>query len=280
MSKIISLNCPENVKNSVKDEGFRIVYNETPQGLEIFLNGVVGDEYSECDSASISKLLSKNKGKSVTMRVNSPGGLAFDGLAIHNALAAHDGPTVGIIESLAASAASLAVLGCDTVKMYANATYHIHEGLSFAFGHIADLQDSIEWLQQFNSAAIATYSAKTGQDEKAMAKALLGDKGDGTKYTAEQARAARFVDEIIPIGKNKPKPKNEDVHRISAMLNYRIAKHKLSGAKQGTAVSTQAVRKLRNAQDYSMFLKDPEGNPRHGTVKELQAWLHELKNIS
>lgn len=228
MRKIINLNCPENVKNSVKDEGFRIVYNETPQGLEIFLNGVVGDEYSECDSASISKLLSKNKGKPVTMRVNSPGGLAFDGLAIHNALAAHDGPTVGIIESLAASAASLAVIGCDTVKMYANATYHIHEGLSFAFGHIADLQDSIEWLQQFNSAAIATYSAKTGQDEKAMAKALLGDKGDGTKYTAEQAKASGFVDEIIPIGNKKPSTRNESTSRISAMLNYRIKKHQLT----------------------------------------------------
>jgi ATP-dependent protease ClpP protease subunit len=228
MSKIISLKCPENVRNSVKDEGFRIVYNETPQELEIFLTGIVGDEYTQSDSASISKVLSANRGKPVTMRVNSPGGLAFDGLAIHNALAAHDGPTVGIIESLAASAASLAVLGCDTVKMYANATYHIHEGLSFAFGHIADLQDSIEWLQQFNSAAIATYSAKTGKSEKEMAAALLGDKGDGTKYSAEQAKSAGFVDEIIPIGKNKPKPKNEDVQKLQAMLSYRIAKHRLT----------------------------------------------------
>lgn len=228
MRKIINLNVPKHIENAVKDEGFRVVFNETPQELEIFLTGIVGDEYTQSDSASISKVLSANKGKPVTMRVNSPGGLAFDGLAIHNAIAAHDGPTTGIIESLAASAASLAVLGCDTVKMYANATYHIHEGLSFAFGHIADLQDSIEWLEQFNAAAIATYAAKTGQDEKAMTKALLGDKGDGTKYSAEQAKAAGFVDEIIPIGKSKQKPKNENVQRMQAMLNYRIAKHRLT----------------------------------------------------
>jgi ATP-dependent protease ClpP protease subunit len=228
MRKIINLNCPEHVINSVKDENFRVIYSETPQGLEIFLTGIVGDEYTQSDSASISKVLSANKGKPVTMRVNSPGGLAFDGLAIHNALAAHDGPTTGIIESLAASAASLAVLGCDTVKMYSNATYHIHEGLSFAYGHIAELQDSIEWLQSFNAAAVNTYSAKTIQDEKAMAKALLGDKGDGTKYSAEQAKAAGFVDEIIPIGNNKSKPKNEDTHKMQAMLNYRILKHRLT----------------------------------------------------
>jgi ATP-dependent protease ClpP protease subunit len=239
MRKIISLNCPENVKNSVKDEGFRvfaasftdevsIILAKAKNDVEIPLMGVIGDEFSQCDAASISSILRANRGKSVTMRVNSPGGLAFDGLAIHNALAAHDGPTVGIIESLAASAASLAVIGCDTVKMYANATYHIHEGLSFAFGHIADLQDSIEWLQQFNTAAVATYSAKTGQDEKAMAKALLGDKGDGTKYTAEQAKAAKFVDEIIPIGNKKSSTRNESTSRISAMLNYRIKKHQLT----------------------------------------------------
>jgi hypothetical protein len=57
---------------------------------------------------------------------------------------------------------------------------------------------------------------------------LLGDKGDGTKYSAEQAKSAGFVDEIIPIGKNKPKPKNEDVQKLQAMLSYRIAKHRLT----------------------------------------------------
>ncbi len=239
MSKIISLNCPENVKNSVKDEGFRvftasftdevsIILAKDKGDVEIPLMGVIGDEFSQCDAASISSILRANRGKPVTMRVNSPGGLAFDGLAIHNALSAHDGPTIGIIESIAASAASLAVIGCDKVKMYANATYHIHEGLSFAFGHIADLQDSIEWLEQFNAAAIATYSARTGKSEKEMAAALLGDKGDGTKYTAEQAKASGFVDEIIPIGNKKPTTRNEATSRLSAMLNYRIAKHRLT----------------------------------------------------
>ena len=228
MKKMITLNLPKNIENAVKDEQFRIVFAENADGIEIFLNGIVGDEYSECDSASIARVLSRNRGKPVTMRVNSPGGLAFDGLAIHNAIAAHNGPTTGIIEGLAASAASLAVIGCDTVKMYANSTYHIHEGMSFAFGHIADLQDSIEWLEQFNAAAVATYSAKTGKSEKDIAKVLLGDKGDGTKYTAEQAKAFGFVDEIIPIGKQKTAAKNEDVRRMQAMLSYRIAEHRLT----------------------------------------------------
>ena len=229
MRKTINLTCPKHVQNSVKDENFRVLFNEKQDELEIFLTGIVGDDYTQSDSASISKILSANKGKPVTMRVNSPGGLAFDGLAIHNALATHDGPTTGIIEGLAASAASLAVIGCDTVKMFANATYHIHEGLSFAFGHIADLQDSIEWLQQFNEAAVATYSAKTGQTEKKITAELLGAKGDGTKYNADQAKAMGYVDEIIPIGKTGKKTASADEsRRLSSMLSYRIAEHRLT----------------------------------------------------
>jgi ATP-dependent protease ClpP protease subunit len=229
MSRIINLKVPKHVENAVKDETFRIVVNATDDNVEIFLTGVVGDDYTESDSGSIAKILSANRGKPVTMRVNSPGGLAFDGLAIHNALAAHDGPTTGIIEGLAASAASLAVIGCDTVKCYANATYQIHEGLSMAFGHIADLQDSIEWLQQFNEAAVATYAAKTGKPYEYIAAAMLGDKGDGTKYTAQQAKEIGFVDEVIPIGNGKKQAaRNEDRERLTGMLAYRIAKHRLT----------------------------------------------------
>lgn len=231
MRKIIKLNCPKHIENAVKDEQFRVFYNESAKEVELFLTGVIGDEYTESDAGSVAKILSRNKGKAVTVRVNSPGGLAFDGLAIHNAIASHDGPTTGIIEGLAASAASLAVIGCDTVKMYANATYHIHEGLSFAFGHIADLQDSIEWLESFNAAAIETYVAKTGKSEKEIAAALLGAKGDGTKYNATDAKSMGFVDEIIPIGGKQKTARNEEHERLRAMLNFRIAKKRLSEAR-------------------------------------------------
>lgn len=228
MKQIIRLNVPESLKNAVKDDNFHVIYNETPQELEIFLTGVIGDEFSESDAGSIAKVLSRNRGKPVTMRVNSPGGLAFDGLAIFNAIASHDAPTVGIIEGLAASAASLAVIGCDTVKMHANAVYQIHQGLSFAYGHIAELQDAITWLESFNAAAVDTYAAKTGKPPKEIAAALLGSHGDGTKYSAAEALAMGFIDEVIPLGKQKTKSaKNEEQQRMTAQLRYRAANVKL-----------------------------------------------------
>ena len=228
MKHKITLSLPKSIENAVKDENFRVFWNDSGDDLEIFLYGVVGDEYTESDAGSISKILSKDRNKPVTMRINSFGGLAYDGLAIHNAIADHKGPTTAIIESVAASAASLAAIGADSVKMYNNATYHIHEGIGFAYGHIAEIKETIDWLENFNEAAVKTYAAKTGKSEKVMAAALLGANGDGTKYNAHQAFEMGFIDEIIEAGSSKkPKPKNETA-TLQNMLNYRIAKTALT----------------------------------------------------
>lgn len=205
MRQKIELFTPKSIKNSAKTDDFRVFYAKNEDGIEVFLYGVVGDEYTQTDAGSIARILSADRNAPVTMRVNSFGGLAFDGLAIYNALADHKGPTVGVIESVAASAASLAVLGADRVQMQANAVYHIHEGISGAIGHIADLQETIEWLKAFNAAAVATYAAKTGKSEEVLAAALLGTNGDGTRYTAAEALEMGFVDEVLPIGKKASK---------------------------------------------------------------------------
>lgn len=224
MKPIISLKCPENLKNDVRDERFGIkVTNKTDNSIEFFLTGEIGDEYTQSDSASVAKILSANRGKAVTMRVNSGGGIAFDGLAIYNALAQHDGPTTGIIEGLAASAASLAVIGADTVKMHANATFHIHEAIGISIGHKQEMLDMITWLDAFNAAAADTYAAKTGTPPEYIAAAMLGEHGDGTKYNAEQALAIGFVDEVIP-HKGKSKQRNA----TAGAYNYASARYRIS----------------------------------------------------
>jgi len=208
MKRKIDLFTPKSTKNAAKNDEFRVFWAESDAGIEVLLFGTVGDDYTETDAGSIQRILSANRNKPVTMRVNSFGGLAFDGLAIYNALADHPAPTRGIIESVAASAASLAVLGADRVLMQANAIFHIHEGLAAGVGHIADLRETIDWLEKFNAAAVATYAAKTGKPEEELAQALLGANGDGTKYTAAEALQMGFIDEILQprkTGKNTAK---------------------------------------------------------------------------
>lgn len=228
MKPIMNVAAPRTqaLRATVSDTTWRAIVNQTDDEIEIFLTGIVGDEWAGMDAGTIAQTLSANRNKRVTMRVNSFGGLAFDGLAIHNALAAHPSPTKAIIEGVAASAASLAAIGADTVEMYANATYHIHEGLGFSFGHIAQLQDTIEWLEAFNASAVKTYAAKTGVSIADMTEALTGDRGDGTVYSAEEALELGFVDAVIPL---KDKAKAAADSRIAAQrqlghtARYRLA---------------------------------------------------------
>lgn len=230
--KLINLQKPQqNVLNAVKDERFRVVFNEKPQEIELLLYGDIGDEWTGTDAATVVKSLAAAGDKPLTLRINSPGGLAFDGLAMYNAIASYRGPTTAIIESLAASSASLIAIAADTVKAYANATYAIHEGLTFAFGHAADLRDALSWLETFNAAAAETYAEKTGISIADLRAAMLGENGDGTQYTAEQAKSAGFIDEVLPIGNGKKKPAQASAAAafdFQGMLNYRQAKAALT----------------------------------------------------
>jgi ATP-dependent protease ClpP protease subunit len=116
--------------------------------------------------------------------------------------------------------------------MYHNATFMIHEGLMFAYGHVAELKQAVAWLDKFNMAAADVYAEKSGKSVEEINAALLGPNGDGTYYSAAEAFSMGFVDEILTAGSSKKqKPKNETA-KLQAMLNYRIAKSALTNRRE------------------------------------------------
>lgn len=219
---------PARIRNSISDPQWKVFTNVTADGVDIRLDGVVGDEYTQSDAASIRGILRQNSKKPVTLRVASGGGLAFDGINIHNAMAEHDGPTVGIVESLAASAAAVAVLGAQTVKMNANATFMIHESIGVAMGHAWEIREMLQWMDRLDGAIAETIADKTGLALDVVSKHLKGN-GDGTVFTAQEALQAGYVHEII--GKKEPaktQPKRNEVDeqrfRAAAVRNWMLRK--------------------------------------------------------
>jgi ATP-dependent Clp protease, protease subunit len=184
-------------------ESMPVQYMATDDGVDIFLHGIVGDEYTQTDSLSIAQILASNKGKPVNLRVNSPGGLAYDGVAMFNAIDAHDGPTTGIIEGMAGSAASLAVLACDTVKCYSTAVFHPHYSLIVAMGHQADIREALAIQEVLDSDLEDVYAEASGRTVEQVKADLMGPNGDGTRFNADAALAAGYVDEVIRHNKNR-----------------------------------------------------------------------------
>lgn len=177
--------------------------NVTDATVEIFLHGIIGEEFTGTDSNTITRILSDNRGKSVDLRVNSPGGLAYDGVAMFNAIRSHDGPTTGTIDGVAGSAASLAVIACDHVRCYQGSAFQPHYSMIMAMGHQADISDALEKMKKLDSDLDQLYSEQSGQSIETVQDQLMGKHGDGTRFTAAEALAAGYVDEIISHGKKK-----------------------------------------------------------------------------
>jgi ATP-dependent Clp endopeptidase proteolytic subunit ClpP len=128
----------------------------------------------------------------VLLKIHSPGGEVFDGNAIFNALKRRTADVIIQIEGLAASMATVIALAGDRVRMAANGFYMIHNPWGVAMGDAAEMRDQAELLDKIRSNMVGAYAAKSGQPTDLIEEWMDAE----TWFTAEEAKAAGFVDEI------------------------------------------------------------------------------------
>jgi ATP-dependent protease ClpP protease subunit len=131
---------------------------------------------------------------SLTLRINSPGGSVTEGIAIHNAIRRHKASTHVVIDSMAASIASLIAMAGDTVEMAENAGFMVHAPWGFAMGNADELREYAALLDFWAEAMSTSYARKTGKSKEDML-ALLTD-GKDHWYTAEEAKEMGFIDAV------------------------------------------------------------------------------------
>lgn len=101
-------------------------------------------------------------GGDIHLKINSPGGDVWDGIAMHNDLAAHRGRVTVEVTGLAASAASIVAMAGDDLAIASNAFLMIHNAWTIAIGEKADFQKTVELLTQVDAALADTYVARSG----------------------------------------------------------------------------------------------------------------------
>lgn len=100
----------------------------------------------------------------IDLRLNSPGGEVFDGLAIYNSLKQHKAKITVYVDGLAASAASFIAQAGDEIIMARNATMMIHDGIAFAYGNEADLRETADLLGKVSNNIADIYAQRAGQN--------------------------------------------------------------------------------------------------------------------
>lgn len=125
--------------------------------------------------------------------VNSPGGDAYDGIAIMNALRRHSARVEITVDGLAASAASIICMAGDRVVMNRGAEIMVHETWSMAMGSSAELRKAADQLDKLSTSYADAYAARAGGTRDEWREAMRAE----TWYSAEEAVEAKLADEWV-----------------------------------------------------------------------------------
>lgn len=155
------------------------------------------------------------KSSTIHIRINSPGGSVFDGTAIYNAIKQHKSHTIGHIDGLAASIASVIALAADEVRMAENAFLMIHEPFSIVIGTAQDMRDEADLLSKVAGTIAKTYANKTGKEEAEIKDIMAAE----TWMTAQEAIDNGFIDKIEETKDEKSDKSQSIMFDLSAYAN-------------------------------------------------------------
>jgi ATP-dependent Clp endopeptidase proteolytic subunit ClpP len=159
---------------------------------EIMIYDVIGWPFISADN--FVRALAEITAKTVTVRINSPGGDVFDGMAIFNALKNYQqGKVVTRIEGIAASMASIIALSGKEVQAFANTMYMIHEPYAFTAGNQYSLRELADILEKMSGQMIDIYSSNASPGKREIAQMMK----DEAWLTAKEAKEKGFIDTIV-----------------------------------------------------------------------------------
>jgi ATP-dependent Clp protease, protease subunit len=130
------------------------------------------------------------EGQDVSVRVSSPGGDVFAGIAMASLLRSRNATVY--IDGLAASAASLLAMGGKKVVMAQGSMLMVHNPWAMVAGDQNQLSKEASVLAQIAESAAQMYAQKTGKTAEEM-RALMDAE---TWLTADEALAMGFADSI------------------------------------------------------------------------------------
>lgn len=169
--------------------------------------------------------------REINVRINSPGGSVFDGIAIYNLLRARKDKVTCHVIGLAASMASIVMLAGKKTVAAENASVMIHRPFGGAMGDADEMRETADLLDKLEGQLVQTYAAKTGKSEKEIEDAMDAT----TWFTAQEAKDWGLVDEV------------GDAMQIAASARHDLTKfgavpEKISGSVQPASANHQPTK--------------------------------------
>lgn len=129
----------------------------------------------------------------INLHLNSPGGSVFDGIAIYSTLRQHPATVNVIIDSLAASIASVIAMAGDTIQATPNAMMMVHDGMGLAVGNAAEHREMADLLDKVSDNIASVYAERTGDTAEEWRAIMREERW----YNATEAVEAGLVDSVV-----------------------------------------------------------------------------------
>lgn len=169
---------------------YKIVRNDTDETSTMYVFGPIGGWFG-INSEDFAAELAQVKGP-LTVHINSGGGAAYEGISIANLLRQHPSSVNGIVTGLAASAASIIAMGCDSLTMSPGSQLMIHRAMTDVYGNRDDMAEAIDFLEKMDTSLAGLYQDRAGGDVADWENAMQAE----TWYTPDEAVAAGLADHI------------------------------------------------------------------------------------
>lgn len=128
----------------------------------------------------------------ITVRINSPGGDVFAGVAIYNALVDHPAHITTEVDGLAASAASVVLQAGDVRIVKPGTQVMVHDAWGLAMGNEADMIEFGGVLGGLSDSIADVYADRAGNTPEAWRKTMRSEQW----YSADEAVAAGLADSV------------------------------------------------------------------------------------
>lgn len=214
---------------------YRITNAADPDEAEVMLYDEIGGWWGATADDFIRDLRAISSPK-VRVRVNSPGGSVFEGVAIANALRGLSADVTIQVDGIAASIASVIAMAGDRVVMMPNTTLMIHDASGVCMGNASDMAEMEELLDLISDNIADAYAARAGGTRDEWRARMRSE----TWYLPEDAVEAGLADEAMPI----PPRRGEEPAEPDMRKTFDLTAYGYAGPRQAEATLTEDVRSL------------------------------------
>lgn len=238
---------------------------------EILLYGDVGDPWGWGDGFTVrdvAEALAEAPQGPLSVRINSGGGNAFDGIAIHALLKAR-GVTI-LVDGLAASAASLIAMAGTEIIMNRGAMLMIHDPSSITWGDAEAHRKSADTLDVIADSYAKVYAERSGKTP-AEARDIMKVE---TWFGADEAVEAGFASSVATADAQPVSSFDYTLYRAApAALPRRQRPAQPAAAAASPKEKTMSVK-----TDPNIPANVPPGAPAApvAPVEQPKAWAHDI----